>query len=297
MGGETGHNGPGSQEHHVPRIDREHADELIETLWPIVEAETSRSGLGRFREDLFREAIRRCRQAYRESGRRPTKSECDAAVHRVTAEFARDDLRRLVEEASTGDDEAEARLLEIVRERALRHATRLGRKTGAEDTAQNVVLIVIRILRSESETLNPATIGGLIATLARRDWKDERGRRERHATADLSPLNPSGEPDPADAAGRDETRARVRDAVARLPEEDRHLFELRHWAGLSHQEIARRLGMARKSVARWLRRVTVELHRYLREPRSDSGSGARRWRAPLPEFPEADESSGPREGI
>jgi len=214
-------------------------------------------------------------------GRRPEYGELCAGIRRVDAPRNSDDLPRLVEQASTGDDEAAvARLTETIRERALRHAIRFGRKTGAEDTAQNVVVDVLETLSSDSEALNPATIGGFVAVLARRDWKDERERRARHASADLPSPDRAGDLDPAEEAARDETRAAVLAALAGLSEEDRHLVELQYWKGLSQHEIARRLGMAQKSVARWLERVKAGLRRYLREPRSDPGRGARLRRGP-----------------
>jgi len=217
----------------------------------------------------------------------PKDGELFAGSRNEDAPESPDDLRRLVEQASRGNREAEGRLLKSVRARALRHATRLGRKTGAADTAQNVVVAVLGTLRSDPESLNPATIGGFVAVLASRDWKDERDRRAMRDTADLSPLNPAGEPDPADAAARDEAWAGVRDAVARLPEEDRHLVVLRYWEGLSQREIARRVGMAKTSVARRMERVEAELRGELGEPKSDAGGVfPSRYTPPPPEFPE-----------
>jgi len=90
MGDEPRNDGTGGHQHHERRIDREFAEELVETLRPIVDAETRRSGLGRVREDLFQEAFRRCWQAYLESGRVPSRAEILDDVCRVAGEVLRD---------------------------------------------------------------------------------------------------------------------------------------------------------------------------------------------------------------
>ncbi len=70
-----------------------------------------------------------------------------------------------------------------------------------------------------------------------------RRRRVRPVTAstDDAPLTElAGDDDPAEAAAYSFERARVRDALAQIPTEQRVVIELAYFEGLTHQEIAAR---------------------------------------------------------
>ena len=73
----------------------------------------------------------------------------------------------------------------------------------------------------------------------------------------------SPEPSPLGAVLSAEERAKVRDAIARLPENYRVPLVLRYYGELSYDEIARQLGLKRDYVAALLFRAKQELRRKL----------------------------------
>ena len=81
-----------------------------------------------------------------------------------------------------------------------------------------------------------------------------RGRRQRREETVFRQADPRGEPDPAEAALRDDERAAVRRTLAALPQRQAQLLMLRH-SGLSYREIAAALGMAPRSVGALLARA------------------------------------------
>jgi len=73
----------------------------------------------------------------------------------------------------------------------------------------------------------------------------------------------SSEPSPLGAVLRTEERAKVRDAIARLPESYRVPLVLRYYGELSYDEIAQQLGLQRNYVAALIFRAKQELRRKL----------------------------------
>jgi RNA polymerase sigma-70 factor, ECF subfamily len=71
------------------------------------------------------------------------------------------------------------------------------------------------------------------------------------------------EPSPLGAVLSAEERVRVRDAIARLPENYRVPLVLRYYGELSYDEIAQQLGLKRDSVAALLFRAKQQLRRKL----------------------------------
>lgn len=69
-----------------------------------------------------------------------------------------------------------------------------------------------------------------------------------------------------------ETRAAMRQAVARLPRRQRAVFVLRHFAGLSIEEIARALGCAPATVRVHLSRATSRLRDALTQGGEEGGT-------------------------
>jgi len=74
---------------------------------------------------------------------------------------------------------------------------------------------------------------------------------------------PSAEPSPLGAVMSKEERARVRDAIAGLPDTFRLPLVLRYYGELSYDEIARQLGLQRNNVAILIFRAKQELRRKL----------------------------------
>jgi RNA polymerase sigma-70 factor (ECF subfamily) len=74
---------------------------------------------------------------------------------------------------------------------------------------------------------------------------------------------PSAEPSPLGAVMRKEERARVRDAIAGLPDAFRLPLVMRYYSELSYDEIARELGLQMNNVAILIFRAKQELRRRL----------------------------------
>jgi RNA polymerase sigma-70 factor, ECF subfamily len=127
----------------------------------------------------------------------------------------------------------------------------LGNREAAEDMAQETFLTLLR-------TPPPAEPGAhLAAWLCRvalnRGYNTLRGERRALARAERL-AEPDTAPGPEEAVGRGEDRARVRAALAHLPEKQAKLLLLRH-AGLSYAEVAQALGVAAGSVGTLLARA------------------------------------------
>lgn len=127
-----------------------------------------------------------------------------------------------------------------------------------------------RIALDKPEVPADAGMPRWIAAIAAWCARDVRRRRRRElaASGDLARDVPDpDEPRPEDVVAAVEREAAVRAALATLPEEYRRVIE-EHYLGtapLTHDELARRLGQARGSVSRRLRKALDELRRRLRE--------------------------------
>jgi RNA polymerase sigma-70 factor (ECF subfamily) len=74
---------------------------------------------------------------------------------------------------------------------------------------------------------------------------------------------PSSEPSPLGVVITKEERARVRDTIARLPDNYRVPLVLRYYSELSYEEIAQQLDVERNNVAALIFRAKKELRRRL----------------------------------
>ena len=90
----------------------------------------------------------------------------------------------------------------------------------------------------EGWLLNIARSRAIDRIRARRRWQ-----RDRDALAEEAPAFPTtAPPNPEKDAIRSEERERLHQALAELPGDQRRALELAYFAGLSHSEIAERLG-------------------------------------------------------
>jgi RNA polymerase sigma-70 factor, ECF subfamily len=112
-------------------------------------------------------------------------------------------------------------------------------RAAAEDVFQQVLTEVWR--RGPQYDPARASLATWILTIARSRAIDEL-RRRRPEPLDPSDLPENGnEPDPHDAALE---RWRMAHLLEQLPDDERHLLELRFYAGLSQREISDRTGLA-----------------------------------------------------
>src|SRR4051794_18192549 len=114
---------------------------------------------------------------------------------------------------------------------AFRFALHLtGRREDAEDVVQHVFLQAYALLEGGRALVNPRA--WLIKATKHRSLNLIRDRRDA-PSADIDPPAPFG-------PGEDESEAlaEVRAALWSLPEPQHHAFVLRHWSGLSQDEIA-----------------------------------------------------------
>jgi RNA polymerase sigma-70 factor (ECF subfamily) len=187
-------------------------------------------------------------------------------------------LQGQLERAVTGDAKARQRLLELTRDRLMRHARHFlhGRYARLEPLAQTddvVQQLYVKILQNE-DRFWVNTDGEPIRTLAEffdhtsawmRDvlcdmLRKERGRDDNHpAVLPLdggpSDAGPRHEPSTTTLDGEKVQRwTEFHEAVARLPDKLRAVFDLLWYQGMSQAEAAALLGIAVRTVKlRWMK--------------------------------------------
>jgi RNA polymerase sigma-70 factor (ECF subfamily) len=131
--------------------------------------------------------------------------------------------------------------------------------TQAEEVTQEVFVEVWR----QAARFDPARGGvrGWVVTMARRRAVDrvraEQSRRDRHLR---NAAAPAGAPaSPADVVIDALDRVRAREALAELSEAHRQALELAFYDGLTHTEIAERLGVALGTVKTRIRDGLIRL--------------------------------------
>ena len=128
-----------------------------------------------------------------------------------------------------------------------------------EDVVQEVLLRAMTHLRRVKD---PARFGAYLNEITRNLVYDmSRRARRRRALPDDWPANERD--DPAQRAVDREARERVRAALCALGDADRQVVLLRHWAGLSYEEIAQTVGSTVSSVQSRLFRARRELRERL----------------------------------
>ena len=178
------------------------------------------------------------------------------------------DLQTVVERARGQDSEA---LGEIYR-RYVRRVFGLCRymldsRESAEDATSEVFLKLQRSIQSYDGSI---PFPGWLIRVAGNRCIDTLRRRHRGRLAIVEVEDgaavieaASSEPSPLGAVISMEERAKVRDAIARLPENYRVPLVLRYYSELSYDEIAQQLNLERNYVAALLFRAKKELRRRL----------------------------------
>lgn len=141
----------------------------------------------------------------------------------------------------------------------------VARLTGDADVAEEVVQETFARLVTRSPK-RLADLRPWLFTVATRLARDERRRSRRRLRLlgerpDCQPLGDQPD-DPASSAARANLRAKVREALAGLPQRDRTVLLLGQ-SGFSHREIAAAVGTTTKSVGTMIARALERLAREL----------------------------------
>lgn len=128
----------------------------------------------------------------------------------------------------------------------------------ARDVAQEAF---VKALTSLPRLRELDRFGAYVARIATRLAADRRRRRREVAL----PERADGRPGPLEALAGRERGARLLAEVARLPEQMRQVFLLRHVEGCSYERIAELLGLAVGTVAWTLHRARRSLRGSLRD--------------------------------
>jgi RNA polymerase sigma-70 factor (ECF subfamily) len=188
--------------------------------------------------------------------------------------MAGSDDTETVAQARAGDDDAFRRLVERHSRSVFRLAFRMTRNEhDAEDVVQEAFLKAYRSLDRFEER---AHFGSWIYRIAANCAYDSlRARERRQESADPMVVNdasngpatelPSGEPAPDRLVFGGEVRRRVSLAMLRMSALEKSAFTLRHFEGMSIEEIGRALDLdasaAKQSVFRAVRKVREALGR------------------------------------
>lgn len=174
-------------------------------------------------------------------------------------------LQGLLDEAAPGDDayrelirHAWRRLLRLTR-KMLRNYARLRRWEQTEDVFQTAVLRLYRSL-SEARPASVAEFFGLAVTqirrtlidLARHHFGPEGQAAHWRSDAELAPDDEAGPREPADPCRPEtlEAWSHFHEAVARLPEDEREVFQLVWYGGLMQADVAKLLKVSVPTVQR-----------------------------------------------
>ena len=181
-----------------------------------------------------------------------------------------------------GDESARKELLNCACERLtrltrkmLKGYPRLKRWEQTDDVLQNVAVRLYRALR-QVKPASAAEFFRLAALNIRRELLDlakhyygPQGRGARHATVDHRQKDASGTPaahEPPDAGGGPERLAawtEFHQQIERLPDEEREIFDLLWYQGLSQAEAASLLNVSERTIKRRWQSARLKLHEAL----------------------------------
>jgi len=176
-----------------------------------------------------------------------------------------DPLALLLAEVAMGNRRAFARLYELTGGRLLAIARGIvGRPDLAEDVLQDSFLRVWRWAH-RFDPGKGAAYAWLVKLVRNRalSAKATLYRREgRQQPLDAETMA-HGDPDPADQAMRSDEARRVNSCLANLPANHRRSVTLVYFEGLTHSELAQRLGVQPGTAKSWVRRGLAQMNRCL----------------------------------
>jgi RNA polymerase sigma-70 factor (ECF subfamily) len=195
--------------------------------------------------------------------------------HEPSAGRAFDALALLLAEIAAGREAAFARLYELTASRLFAVARGIvgGRNDVAEDVLQDSFVRIWRWAHRYAPDKGSA-YGWLVRIVRNRALtaRETLHRREDgHGELANETLASSG-PDPSDQAMRSEEARRVNACLANLPANHRRSLTLVYFEGLTHSELAARLGVQAGTAKSWVRRGLAQMNRCL------SGGSEAGWR-------------------
>lgn len=133
--------------------------------------------------------------------------------------------------------------------------------TTAEECAQDVMVTLWR----KADLFDPARASAAtwIFTIARNRRIDMLRKQRRPEPEDLG-WGPEPETDQADALALQQDSARLKDAMTKLPEAQRHLIERTYFGDLSHREIAAETGLPLGTIKSRIRLALDRLRHHMK---------------------------------
>jgi len=171
----------------------------------------------------------------------------------------------LVQRTAAGDHAALAELYDVTCPVAFGLAVRI---LGESDAAEEAMVEVYAQVRRRAKTYDPSRGSPVswLLNLTRSRAIDMRRTRQRQEVTD--PLESAGEvaaagPDPEETSAAAERDRFIRHALQTLNREQREAIELAFFAGLSHSEIAARLGKPLGTIKTRIRQGMIRLREQL----------------------------------
>jgi RNA polymerase sigma-70 factor, ECF subfamily len=179
-------------------------------------------------------------------------------------------LERLVAGAKAGDVDSFGALFDRYHVPVYRYiASRVDRPTDAEDLTQTVFVKALEALPRYE--LRGVPFGGWLFRLARNTVIDFARTRHDHTELDALAERPTDDAAPDSIVATRQDLAEVRDALARLTDEQREAIALRFFAGLSAREAAVAMGKQEGTVRGLQFRAIGALRRQLAIDDVDEG--------------------------
>jgi len=139
-------------------------------------------------------------------------------------------------------------------------------RVGDEDLAQDLTAAVLERAVTRQHTLRqPGAFGAWLFRIARTTVAGYYRSHRPTVSLDAAGAQPALDPSPAEAVMHREELARLRAALAALPDRDQEVIRLKFAGGLGNQEIGQVLHLRPKHVAVVLYRALEKLRRLLAE--------------------------------
>ncbi len=163
----------------------------------------------------------------------------------------------LMQRTATGDRQAAAMLMHRHLPCVMSVASRMtGNRQDAEDVAQDVFMKVWKA--APGWTIGKAAFPTWLHTVTINRCRDGFRKRREQTFADPPEIRDEADT-PEDALRTRQTDARVRGALARLPDRQRAALVLSHYEGLGNEETARIIGISIRAVESLLARARRSL--------------------------------------